>query len=96
MERKDPLTGEEFYPKRSNQFLASRENQTRFNNLKASKKRKVKYLVDSILDKNRKVLAKILGDELEIIKSKEFLRGAEFHFGCHTHSVDVDGTIWRC
>ena len=38
----DPLTGEEFVPKRSNQKFASRENQIRYNNLKAKEIRQAK------------------------------------------------------
>lgn len=38
-ERKDPLTGELFVPKRNNQKFATRQNQIAYNNIKAIKKR---------------------------------------------------------
>lgn len=78
--RKDPLTGELFYPKRYNQKFANRENQIAFNNLKARKKRHEKIDTDRILDKNREILKKLLGIKSEIEKSKDFLLGAGFNF----------------
>ncbi len=96
MEQKDPLTGEVFYPKRTNQQFASRKNQIRYNNLKAYKKRKAKSGVERLLDKNRTILSEILGNETEVIRSKDFLLGAGFHFGCQTHSIRKNNEIWKC
>ena len=92
----DPLTGETFTKKRSNQVFANRANQIRYNNLKAYAKRKAKAEIDKILDINRKVLKKVLGSNEEIIKSRDFLEGAGLHFGCNTHSVNRDGLKWIC
>ena len=41
MRQKDPLTGELFIPKRSNQLFFTKENQIRYNNLKAKKEREI-------------------------------------------------------
>lgn len=93
---KDPLTGETFLKKRSNQVFANRENQIRYNNQKAYEKRKAKSLVDKILDKNRIILKIILGSDDEVVRSYDFLSGAGFNFGCSTHSVKIDRYKWIC
>ena len=53
VQAKDPLTGELFYKARNNQKFANRQNQIRFNNNIAQKKRDAKLPFDRILDKNR-------------------------------------------
>jgi len=92
----DPLTGEEFYKKRSNQRFASRSNQIKFNNMKAHRKRKAKGKEDRILDNNRQVLKIILGSDQEVIKSLDYLQGAGLDFGYNTHSVKREDQIWIC
>ena len=92
----DPLTGETFFKKRSNQVFANRSNQIRYNNRKAYEKRKAKSPLDKILDNNRRILKTILGSSDEIVKSRDFLLGAGFNFGCSTHSVKIDGYKWIC
>lgn len=96
MEQNDPLTGEKFTPRRTNQKFASRENQVRHNNLKAAEKRKAKSVVDKILDNNRSILKKVLAKNTEIVRSKEYLLGAGFHFGCVTHTIRRDTLQWTC
>jgi len=93
---KDPLTGEEFYKKRSNQIFASRANQIKFNNKKAFRKRKAKSLPDKILDRSREVLKNILGDMESVERSYDFLLGAGLHFGFCTHHINIDGVKWVC
>lgn len=76
----DPLTGEEFTPKRTNQRFASRENQVAYNNAKASDIRRVKAPKLKALDNNFKVLTKLLnGNNLKEV-STDFLLGAGFDF----------------
>ncbi|MEM9687625.1 MAG: hypothetical protein AAF934_12000 [Bacteroidota bacterium] len=93
---KDPFTGETFHKRRSNQKFASRENQIRYNNRIAREKRKAKALVEQYLDKNRTILKTILGNEKVITKSRDFMLGAGFHFGCHTHSIQRGKELWKC
>lgn len=92
----DPLTGESFIKHRSNQVFENRENQTRFNNLKAYEKRKGKGQIDRILDRNRQVLKVTLGNNKEIIKSMGYLQGAGLHLSYNTHSLNIDGKKWIC
>jgi len=92
----DPLTGEEFLPKRSNQKFANRENQIRYNNLIAAEERHAKAKSRKILDNNRKVLKRILGDCNEILKTLDYLEGAGLDFGYNTNTITIDGIIWIC
>lgn len=92
----DPLTGEEFVPKRSNQKFATRENQIKFNNLKAAEERKAKARTRKILNSNRKVLKKVLGDKDEVKRSYDHLEGAGLDFGYNTHTITFGDVKWIC
>ena len=92
----DLLTGEPFTPSRSDQKFANRQNQIRYNNLKAQQKRKAKADIDRTLDTNRNILKRLLGDKEQVTKSIEYLLGAGFHFGITTHKIDKDDKRWNC
>ena len=93
----DPLTKKEFTPNRSNQKFETRENQIRYNNIKAAKVRKEKSEADKPLHRNRIILSNILGPNREVVVSEDFLRGAGFSFGYITHSVKIqNGTLVWC
>ena len=92
----DPLTGETFIKKRSNQVFANRENQIRYNNSKAYEKRKAKAQIDNILERNRQVLKKTLGSNKEITKLRDYLEGAGLNFGCNTHTIMKEGNKCIC
>ena len=92
----DPLTGEEFIPKRNNQRFASRKNQIRFNNDLALKRKESKSEILKQLENNWNALGNILGNNALTEKSEEFLRGAGLHFGYVTHSIMREGRRWSC
>ena len=92
----DPLTGEEFIPKRSNQKFASRENQIRYNNLKAAEERKAKAKTRKILNDNRKALRKVLGSRDEIVRSLDYLKGAGLDLHYCTHTIKTQNLSWTC
>lgn len=92
----DKLTGEPFTPTRSDQKFATRENQIRYNNLKARKKRRAKAEIDRTLDTNRNILKRLLKENKEVIKSRDYLMGAGFHFGISTHKIEKNGKTWSC
>ncbi len=92
----DLLTGEPFTPTRSDQKFANRQNQIRYNNLKAREKRKAKGQIDRTLDTNRSILKKLLGNKKEVIKSRDYLLGAGFHFGISTHKIEREGKLLSC
>lgn len=86
----DPFTKTEFTKKRSNQRFSCRENQIKYNNIKAKKKRMIKAKVDKPLDKNRSILLGLLGDQKEIVKSQEWLTALGYDFAKYTHVLRHD------
>jgi hypothetical protein len=85
----DPLTGEEFEPKRTNQKFASQENRIRFNNNKAKKMRDSMSFVNIPLQKNFRILNELLSGKKEIIVHIEYLKGRDYHFGVFTHMEKI-------
>jgi hypothetical protein len=76
----DPHTGELFYPLRSNQKFATRENQIAFNNAKAKEKRDYLNEFDSCVRRNWEILLELLGDDRKTTKTEEFLIGYGYDF----------------
>ncbi len=93
---KDLLSQEIFEPRRSNQKFATRRNQIKYNNIIAKKKRDAKAMMDKALDKNRTTLKRILGNETEVIRSKDFLQGAGLFLTCLTHNINRGEEIYHC
>jgi len=91
---KDLLTQEEFIKQRSNQKFASSKNRIRYNNLKARKKRITKGPIDRMLDQNRTILSRIIGNKTEIIVSRDYLLGAGFSFAYYSFNKEVDGVTY--
>lgn len=94
----DPLTMQEFTPHRSNQRFACRQNQIRYNNLKASNKRAIKAKIDKPLDRNRNVLIRLLGKDKEVIKSKDWFMALGYKFSIFTNAAKdaTDGKAIQC
>jgi hypothetical protein len=67
--RIDPYSGEKFYPKKSNQRFASRENQIAYNNSKAKKERDLHTNFHNQIKKNWNILKTILGIKKSEIKT---------------------------
>jgi hypothetical protein len=91
---KDPLTQEEFNKRRSNQKFATANNRIKYNNQKARKKRLAKGSIDRMLDTNRTVLSRIIGNNTEIIVSRDYLLGAGFSFSYYSYSREVNGVTY--
>ena len=92
----DPLTKESFVPKRSNQKFSCRLNQIKYNNRKAKSKRLAKAPYDNVLDSNRNILIRIIGEEDEMIVSLDYLLGAGFDFQIFNRSFKRDGIQYQC
>ena len=90
MQRKCLHTGEVFKAHRYNQKFKDRSSQIAFNNEIARKKRAIKNPVDRVLDKNRTILIKILGNESSVTKSQDYLLGAGFNFKFFNQSLMYD------
>jgi len=88
------LTNEPFFKKRSNQKFANRRNQIRYNNIKAYEKRKAKAPTERILDKNRTILKKVLGDAKTVIRSRDYLLGAEYNFNMFSYYRELNGKTY--
>jgi len=94
--RKDPLTGEEFMPKKSSQRFATPANRIKYNNEKASKLNSERAFIDKPLHGNRNTLKELLGNKTEIIVHAEFLRGRGYNFTLTTHYDRWEGTNVPC
>ena len=90
MEKRDKLTGQLFYPKRSNQVFASAKNRIRYHNNLACIARKERAYIDRILYRNFKILKELLGNEKEVIIHREFLLGKGFTFSAFTHYHELN------
>ena len=97
-ERIDPFSGEKFIPKRANQFFATRQNQTKFNNQKAAAKRKAKSKTDQVLNKNREILEGLLESKNQItVDIKELTkRGFDFDYSTHKDSYPDNIGVLEC
>ena len=86
MTGKDPYSGQAFTKKSETQRFSSRENQIKYNNRKATERRRTLSDYWKVLTRNRDILHRTLGDKAERIVSRDFLIGAGFDFTFYTHS----------
>ncbi|MBG7611805.1 hypothetical protein IU405_06055 [Polaribacter sp. BAL334] len=89
--QKDPLTGEEFVPKRINQRFASAENRIKYNNKEATNLRKERAKITSPLHKNHRLLRKLMADKDRGVFSFDYLDGYGINFRIQTHSSRING-----
>lgn len=94
MERKDPLTGEIFIPKRNDQIFANRKNQVEYHNAKAREFRDSASNTNSKLKKNWEILILILNNESIKIVKKDELMFFSFDFTYMTRYVENTGQIF--
>ncbi len=81
--RIDPLTQEEFIPKKITQIFASSANRIKFNNQKASTLQQERAFIDKPMRKSHMVLRVLVGEQNEFTEKKDFFRGkglSLFHF----------------
>lgn len=93
---KDPFTNKEFTKKRNNQIYENRENQVKFNNKKARKKRMAMAAINKTLNNNRKVLQSVLGNDERVQRSRDFMLGAGYDFRIFTHNIKIGQSLWHC
>lgn len=86
----DPLTKQQFRPRRSNQVFETTENRIIFHNLRANKLRKEKAFIDKPLHRNQKILSELMKNEKEKKFHKQFLLGKGFNFMISTHTEEVE------
>lgn len=88
--KKDPLTGEQFTPKRVNQRFASASNRKKFNNQQANALRKKRATIYGPLNKTHLLLIKLMKGKNEATYSKEFLKGYGVELNLFNHIVKID------
>ncbi|TSA37707.1 MAG: hypothetical protein D4R64_05025 [Porphyromonadaceae bacterium] len=86
MTGKDPFSGQAFTKKSETQRFSSRENQIKYNNRKATERRRTLSDYWKVLTRNRDILNRTLGDKAEHTVSRDFLIGAGYDFMFFTHT----------
>ncbi|QBZ98855.1 hypothetical protein [Flavobacterium sangjuense] len=94
--RKDPLTGEEFIPKKISQRFATPQNRIIWNNQKAAQTRLKRAFVDKPLHKNQAILLELINNKKEITVHEEFLRGRGYDFNMTSHFEMWEGKKHPC
>ena len=89
-QRKDPLTGELFVPKKVTQKFKNRENQIKYNNQLQSLRREfLGHLLRPLL-KTHRILTNAIGDRNSITLHKQWLAGAGADMTLFTHVETID------
>ena len=94
--RKDPLTGEEFIPKKISQRFACTENRIRYGNLIASRKRQDKAFLDKPMNKNLNIIIEIYVEGGKNIFNIDWMEGKGFRFNATNHKVYHEGKYRDC
>jgi len=81
----DPLTKEEFYPKRRNQKFATAKNRIRFNNNKALAEIDTKKFIDQPFRINHRILMELIQVGETKTYSREYLTGKGYNFSILSH-----------
>lgn len=92
MQRICPYTKQTFIPKRSNQKFLNSESRIAYHNAMAKKERRNKLPIFKVLKNNYNILISNLNSKSEVVRSKEFLRGAGFNFNQMTSFHQIEGT----
>ena len=87
----DPLTKQEFYPKRISQRFATPQNRIKYHNDKAKKLRHSSAYINKPLHINHRILIELLEGKKEAVFHKQFLIGKGFSFSVNTHIEDYNG-----
>jgi len=96
MIRIDPLTGEEFIPKRINQVFAKPANRIAYHNSKAADLRHSSSYLDKPLKKNFQILNELMSGSEEEIFHKQFLLGKGFVFEVFNNMDKIDDKMRYC
>jgi len=91
--RKDPLTGEEFIPKKKTQRFATPQNRIKYNNKLAGALRNEKAYVDKPMNSTHRILRDLMKNKKKETFYKQFLIGKGVDFRIINNTVKVDGYI---
>ena len=93
--RKDPYSGEIFIPRRRNQRFANPVTKRAWHNQRAIALADEKRSVNKILEKNRKILSAMLGNQDSAEALLLDLERQGFHFNYLTHTERHEEKVWR-
>ena len=93
---KDPLTKEEFEPKRSNQRFASPQNRIKYYNNKANQERKENAFIDKPLKTNLKILKELMEGQTRCSFHEQFLRGKGYDVRYYHRTCKVKNDTGYC
>jgi len=91
--RKDPLTGEEFIPKKISQRFATPQNRIKYNNRLAGALRLEKAYVDKPMNSTHRILRDLMKNKKKETFYKQFLIGKGVDFRVSNNTVNVDGIL---
>ena len=91
LKRKDPQTGELFFPKRVNQRFARPENRIKFNNDAATALRKQREYINKPIHNAHVKVVKLMDGRNQAVFSIDFLRGYGVNFNVFNHYVLING-----
>jgi|GEM_PF-1532353 len=91
--RKDPLTGEEFIPKKKTQRFATTQNRIKYNNKLAGALRQEKAYVDKPMNSTHRILRELMKNKKKETFYKQFLIGKGVDFRIINNTIKVDGFI---
>jgi len=88
--RKDPLTGEEFIPKKISQRFATPQNRIKYNNKLAGALRQEKAYVDKPMNSTHRILKDLMKNKKKETFYKQFLIGKGVSFRVFNTIKKVD------
>ena len=93
---KDPLTNEEFEPKRNNQRFPNSKNRKKYHNIRANQLRKETAFVDKPLKINLRILKDIMLNRTDGTFHEEFLRGKGYNRQVYNSICKVENNTGYC
>jgi hypothetical protein len=96
IERKDPLTGQAFIPKRSNQRFATSYNRKKFNNQIANDLRKEREYIIGPLNRKHGLFKKLMTGKHKAVFSYEYIDGYGLDFNTITHHEIINDIQVPC
>ncbi len=91
--RKDPLTGEEFIPKKISQRFATPQNRIKYNNNLANALRQERAVVDKPINSTHRVLRELMKNSKKKEFYKQFLLGKGVDFRVFNKVETFDGVL---
>lgn len=94
--KKDPLTGEEFVAKRSNQRFATADNKIRYHNRKNSELYRIRSPYEKPLKQSHRELIALYNPNSDNKFHVKFLKGRGVDTGAYNHIIHLDSGDLYC